>query len=288
MAWGSHGHSDVAWQIDNARRNGTPGESYPTTAAETERGHAWTSQAVRRGACARILHCETFYQMHVNDSRLQSPAQRAGCNLICLSSHQPVSTRTSFPGCIGAQADRVVRGRGACRCCGWYRLQIKNSHILSTSRVSIPASSRCQCDRVTSCVDVLCRETKRHLLVSRHGAASSDSLDYSSDHHFSALHVRRMGWALGPEGSTSMRSRHGGTATAQDGVVLRWCGERGWKLRGSTGLASSILVAVVDFLGRASNLRTEYTHTSDGLTNAPTPTSTCATNAWEPLLLGGA
>ena len=33
----------------------------------------------------------------------------------------------------------------------------------------------------------------------------------------------------------------------QDGVVLRWCGERGWKLRGSTGLASSILVAVASF-----------------------------------------
>ena len=170
MAWGSHGHSDVAWQIDNARRNGTPGESYPTTAAETERGHAWTSQVVRRGACARILHCETFYQMYVNDSRIQSPAATSSC----LSPHQPVSTSTSVPGCIGAQADRVAHGRGACRCCGWYRLQIKNSHILSTSRVSIPASSRCQCDRVTSCVDVLCRETMRHLLVSRHGRSLPD------------------------------------------------------------------------------------------------------------------
>ena len=211
---------------------------------------------------------------------------------LCLSPHQPVSTSTSVPGCIGTQADRVVHGRGAYRCCGQHQgCKSKNSHILSTSRVSIPASSRCQCDRVTSCVDVLCRETKRRSTSSFHATAgafqtSSDSLDYSSDHHFSALHVRRMSWALGPEGS--MRSHHGGTATAQDGVVLRWCGERGWKLRGSTGLASSILVAVVDFLGRASNLRTEYTHTSDGLTNAPTPTSTCATNAWEPLLLGGA
>ena len=51
----------------------------------------------------------------------------------------------------------------------------------------------------------------------------------------------------------------------QDGVVLRWCGERGWKLRGSTGLASSILVAVVDFLGHttcASNyeLHTQTSH----------------------------
>ena len=38
----------------------------------------------------------------------------------------------------------------------------------------------------------------------------------------------------------------------QDGVVLRWCGERGWKLRGSTGLASSILVAVASFCTQCS------------------------------------
>ena len=178
-------------------------------------------------------------------------------------------------------AHAVARGNKKYDAHPGYRSRRGGSLHRALNATASPAASTCRC--VHSSHTGVCQHRVGSRPEHPRNVRGHASYTFSSNHH-----ARRCA-ASSPRPAVRFSGPgEGVVATAQDGVVLRWCGERGWKLRGLTGLASSILVAVVDFLGRASNLRTEYTHTSDGLTNAPTPTSTCATNAWEPLLLGGA